>query len=170
MENKKNVLVLHLINALLFLLLFLIQYNGAFSIKILTATPMLPLALLISICMFCSELRGALTGLVVGIFLDGVTSTPQGFNALTFCFLGLAAVLVIKHLFNNNILSAVSLCALCSLFYFVLRWIISLSVSLSFTENLTYLMGIILPSCLYTGIFIIPFYYFEKLLYKKYNK
>ncbi len=170
MENKKSVFTLRLINALLFILLFLVQYNGIFTIKIVAATPMLPIALLIAICMFCSELRGALTGLVVGIFVDTVASTPQGFNAIIFCILGLTAVLITKHLFNNNVLSAISLCALCTLFYFIIRWIFCLSLSLSFTENLTYLMGIIFPSCLYTCIFIVPFYYLEKFLYKKFYK
>ncbi len=168
MENKRNIFTLRLINLLLFITLFLVQYNGVLNIRIFSATPMLPLALLVAICMFCSELRGALTGLVAGVFIDTVASTPQGFNAIIFCVLGLISVLITRHLFNNNILSAISLCALCSLFYFIVRWIFCMAFSLSFTENLTYIMGTVFSSCIYTCIFIIPFYYLEKFLYKKF--
>ena len=170
MKSHKKVSIVHLLNVLLLILLCLIQYNSVFSIKIHTASPMLPLALLIAISMFCSELRGALTGLVVGIFVDAVATTPQGFNAITFAFVGLASVLITKHLFNNNILSAIALCALGALFYFVARWIFSTIFSLSFIENLNYFMWVILPSTVYTSILIIPFYYLEKLLYKNYYK
>ena len=170
MKIKKNIFSIHFINILLFAALFLVQYSSTFNLKIFTVHPILPLALLVAICMYCSELRGAVTGLVVGIFLDTTTSTPQGFNAIVYCFLGLASVLVIKHLFNNNILSAVSLCALCSLFYFITRWVFTIAFSLSFTENLKYIMSSIFPSCLYTAVFIIPLYYVEKFIYKKLYK
>lgn len=168
MKSQKNILKLRLINVFLFIILFAIQYNGIFNLKIFTASPVLPLALLVAICMFCSELTGAITGLVLGIFTDAVASTPQGFNAIVFCVLGLSLVLIIKHLFNNNILSAFVLCALAALCYFTLRWIFCLAFPLSFTENLTYLMRTAFPSCLYTAVFIIPFYYLEKKLYKRF--
>lgn len=170
MRSRKDTLILRFINVLLFALLFLIQYNSAFSIKIFNASPLLPLSLLVAIGMFCSELTGAFTGLILGVFTDAVASTPQGFNAVLFCALGLSSVLVIKHLFNNNIVSAVVLCALCSLFYFLLRWIFCYAFSLSFIENLTYLINTVFPSCLFTAIFIIPFYYLEKALHKKFYK
>lgn len=170
MTDRKNILTLRIINAALFALLIFVQYNGVFSIKIFTANPMLPLALLVAICMFCSELNGAISGLLVGIFIDTAASTPQGFNAITFLVLGLCCVLIVKHLFNNNIFSAISLCFLCVLAYFILRWIFCIAFCASFTENLTYLIRIIFPSCLYTAVFIIPFYYLEKYLHQKFHK
>ncbi len=170
MRSRKDTFTLRFINALLFAALFLIQYNAAFSIKIFNISPLLPLSLLVAIGMFGSELTGAFTGLIIGIFTDAVANTPQGFNAVVFCALGLSAVLVVKHLFNNNIISAVSLCALCALLYFLLRWIFCYAFSLSFTENLTYFINTIIPSCVYTSIFIIPFYYLEKALYKRFYK
>ncbi len=169
MKSRKDTFTLRLINAILFVALFLIQYNAAFSIKIFNASPLLPLTLLVAICMFCSELTGAFSGLVIGIFTDAVANTPQGFNAIVFCFIGLGAVLVIKHLFNNNILSAITLCALCALCYFALRWVFCYAFSLSFNENLTFLIRTVIPECIFTAILIIPFYYLEKILYKKFK-
>ena len=170
MEKRKNLLGLNFINALLLLILFLIQYNATFNLNISSATPMLPLAFLVAMCMFCSEIRGALTGLVVGIFIDAVANTPQGFNAIMFCFLGLCSVLIVKHFFNNNILSALTLCGLCTLFYFIIRWILTYAFYISFTENLKYVIGTAVPSGIYTAIFVIPFYYLQKFLYKKLQK
>ncbi len=170
MKSQKNMFTLRFINALLFVALFLIQYNGAFNIKIINSSPLLPLTLLVAVCMFCSELTGAFTGLIIGILIDTVASTPQGFNAVIFCVIGLCAVLIVKHLFNNSILSAVALCALCALFYFVLRWIFCYAFSLSFTENLTYFINAIIPSCLFTALLIIPFYFLEKFFYKRFYK
>lgn len=168
MRSPKDTFTLRLINALFFTALFLIQYNAAFSVKIFNISPLLPLSLLVAIGMFCSELRGAFTGLVIGVLTDAVANTPPGFNAIVFCFLGLLAVLVTKHLFNNNIISAITLCVLCALLYFLLRWIFCYAFSLSFTENLTYIINTVIPSCVFTAIFIIPFYYLEKALYKKF--
>lgn len=170
MKNRKNIYKLRLINALLFAVLIFIQYNSVFSIKIAQASPMLPLALLITVCMFCSEITAAISGLIVGIFMDTASATPQGFNALTLLVLGLVAALIIRHLFNNNIFSSVALCALCSVVYYLLRWIFCLAFSASLTENLTYLMQMAFPSVIYTAIFSIPFYYLERALYNKFYK
>lgn len=170
MTNRKNIFVLRLINALIFIVLLYVQYNGVFTIKIAQINPMLSLALLVMICIFSSEITSAISGLLVGIFVDTVASTPQGFNAITFMILGLAASLIIKHLFNNNIFSAVALCAICAAVYYLLRWMISIAFWASFTESLTYLMQIAFPSVLYTSVFAIPFYYLEKKLYNKFYK
>lgn len=131
---------------------------------------MLPLALLVAVCMFCSELRGAVTGLIVGVFLDAYSSTPSGLNAIVFMLLGLAVTLVVKHLFNNNIFSAITLCIICTLIYFIFRWVFSFAFYTSFAENVSYLLSNLIPSALYTALFVIPFYFFEKLLYKKFYK
>lgn len=134
------------------------------------ANPMLPLALLIPICMFSSEITAAISGLIVGIFMDSVAATPQGFNAITLMILGLVAALIIRHLFNNNILSSVALCALCTTVYFLLRFIFCFAFSVSLTENLTYLMQTAFPSVLYTAVLTVPFYYLERALYNKFYK
>ncbi len=168
MRSKKNIFVLKFINTLLFIALIFIQYNAVFSIKILRANPMLPIALLVAVCMFCSELTAAISSLIVGIFIDGIAATPQGFNAIVLLITGLAVSLIVRHLFNNNIFSALALCAMAGAFYFLLRWLFCYAFLLSFTENLTYLIRTVFPSVIYTTAFVVPFYYLEKTLYKKY--
>ncbi|MEE1053094.1 MAG: rod shape-determining protein MreD [Acutalibacteraceae bacterium] len=168
MTDRKKVLTLRIINAVFFIILILFQYNTVFEIKIRNATPLLPLALIVACCMFSSELTAAFTGLTVGVFLDCVSSTPQGFNAIIFMVTALAVSLIAKHLFNNNIFAAFTLCFLCSVFYFLTRWIFCFAFSLSLSENLNYLMRFALPGSLYTSVFIIPLYYLEKALYNKF--
>ena len=88
MTNRKTIFILRLINALFFIVLFYIQYNGVFSVKIGTINPMLTLSLLVAVCMFSSELTAAISGLLLGIFVDSVASTPPGFNAIIFMIIG----------------------------------------------------------------------------------
>lgn len=168
MTSRKNIFLLRLINTIIFVVLIYIQYSSNFTLSIATANPILPIALLVPICMFCSELTAAISGLLVGIFMDSVAATPQGFNALALMLLGLAAALIIRHLFNNNIFSSIALCALCSTAYFLLRWIFCIAFSASFAENLTYLMQSAFPSVIYTSVLTIPFYFLERTLYNKF--
>ena len=168
MTDRKKVLILRIINTAFFAVFIGFQYNGILSIKILTANPMLPLALLVSCCMFSSEITSALTGLIAGIFVDCVASTPTGFNAILFMLISLAVSLISKHLFNNNVFAAFALSLMCSICYFLIRWIFCLAFSLQFTENLTYLMHYALPSCVYTAALTVPLYFLEKYLYNKF--
>ena len=101
MINKNNVHLLRFINIILLAVTIIFQYNCNFSLKISSANPMLPICLLVAICMFCSELTAALSGLVVGVFIDSTAATIQGFNAIMFLIIGLATSLIVKHLFNN---------------------------------------------------------------------
>lgn len=170
MTNQKNLFNLRIINAVLFFVIIIIQYSDIVSIKLFAANPMLPLSLLVAVCLFCSELTGAIAGLMAGIFVDTMASTPPGFNAIIFMLLGPACVLVAKHLFNNNILSSIVLCFLCAQIYYTVRWIICIAFYSSFAENLTYIFQTVFPSCLYTAILVVPFYFIEKYLYKKFYK
>lgn len=170
MTNRKNVLKLRIINALFFIILLYVQYNGVFSLSISTANPMLPLALLVAISMFCSELTAAISGLLVGVFIDSVAATPPGFNAIIFIIIGVASSLIIKHLFNKNIWAGIVLCALCAAFYYLVRWAFCIAFSVNLTDNLTYIMETVFPSVLYTAVFAIPFYFLERKLYGKFYK
>ena len=168
MTDRKKVFILRIINALLFIIFIFIQYNGIFNLRLMSANPMLPLALLVACCMFASEFTSAFTGLAVGIFVDGVSSTASGFIAIIFMVIAVAVSLIAKHLFNNNVFAAFTLCLLCCIFYFTVRWIFCFAFSLSFTENLTYLMSCALPSAVYTAVLIIPMYFLQKFLYNKF--
>lgn len=170
MINKNNVHLLRFINIILLAVTIIFQYNCNFSLKISSANPMLPICLLVAICMFCSELTAALSGLIVGVFIDSTAATIQGFNAIMFLIIGLATSLIVKHLFNNNVFSSIALCAIACTIYLIVRWLTGFAFSLSFTENITYLIRFAFPSVLYSAIFTLPFYFIEKYLYQKLYK
>ncbi len=170
MRSTKNIFLLRFINTVIFAVFIFIQYNGVFSIKIFNANPFLPLALLVSVSMFCSELSACIAGLIAGIFIDSVAATPMGFNSIILFVLGLMVALIVRHLFNNNIWSAIALCFICTTLYFLIRFIATVAFSLTFAEILTYLIRTVFPSVFYTTVLIVPLYYFEKALYKRLYK
>lgn len=153
------------VNFLLFALALLIQYNDSFTVKIYSANPMLPLAVLISFSMFASEINSCFAGLIVGIFADSVSGMPVGFNTILFFIVGLAVSLMVRYLFNNNYRSAIMLCLICTGAYFIARWLIGFAFG-SLETSLGYLMRFAVPSIVYTCVFAIPLYYLQKFLLK----
>lgn len=168
MANIKKAFLIFFVNAAILTVLILFHYSGA-SIAISTANPMAALALLVAFIMFSSEIAGVLTGLAIGIVLDSVTSTPIGFNSLTLTVISLAAVLISHYLFNRNIKSALTLCLLCSFAYFFARWLVGFAFTGNTEDSFVYLIRYAAPSAVYTTVFIIPFFYIEKRIFKEHN-
>lgn len=168
MANAKKTFLIFLLNAVMLTVLILFHYSGA-SIAISTANPMAALALLVAVIMYSSELVGVLTGLAVGIVLDSVTSTPTGFNSLTLTVISLAAVLISHYLFNRNIKSALTLCFLCSFAYFFARWLVGFAFTGNTEDSFVYLIRYAAPSAVYTTIFMVPFFYIEKRIFRERN-
>ena len=79
------------------------------SIRVLGANPMSVLSLLVAVIMFSGEAAGVLTGVVLGIILDSVSSMPTGFNTLTLIIISFCAALISHYLFNRNLKSAIAL-------------------------------------------------------------
>ncbi len=166
MQSRKKYLPVVIANALMLAILLLFRDTGIITFKIYGVTPMLPLAVLVAIGMFAGELPSFLTGLAVGIILDEVSAAPTGFNAICFMLIGLFTSLMANHIFNKNFSASVALCIICSLFYFLLRFAVCEMLSLTLYENMRYILRYVLPSSAYTSVFVIPFYFIEKRLFK----
>ena len=164
MVNSKPKISYIAVNFLLFIFALLLQYNDSFTIKIATANPMLPLAVLVCFSMFASETVSALTGLVVGIFADSAAGTPVGFNTILFFVIALAVSLTVRYLFNNNYRSAIAL-NFSTLLYFTARWLLSFTFG-GLQTSLGYIMRFAIPSIVYTLFFAVPLYYLQKFLAK----
>ena len=128
---------------------------------------MAALALLVAIIMFSSEIAGVLTGMLLGIILDSVTSTPIGFNTLVLTAISFAAALISHYLFNRNLKSALTLCLLFTFAYFIARWLVGFAFTSDIEDSFLYLIRYAMPSAVYTTVFVIPFFYLEKLLFSK---
>ena len=148
--------------------LILFHYSGA-SISIGSANPMAALALVVAIIMFSGEIPGVLTGISLGVILDSVASTPIGFNTVTLTVISFAAALISHYLFNRNIKAALTLCLLCASAYFVARWLVGFAFAGDIKNSFKYLIRYAAPSALYTTLFMVPFFYIERRLFKGRN-
>ncbi|MBR4073737.1 MAG: hypothetical protein IKK24_07320, partial [Clostridia bacterium] len=134
------------LNFLIFAILFLLHFTGAFRISTLRANAFALIPFLTAFSMFNREWVSALTGLAVGIFTDSSSANFNMFHTVTFMFIGLAVSFTVHYLFNNNFRSAVALSLLSSLFYFVLRWILFHAIGGAVADSIYYLMQYALPS------------------------
>ncbi len=166
--KKKNTFRYFLINFLIFFILMLFHFSGNISLKIALAEPIPYISLLIAVSMFSSETAAAFSGLVLGFFADSVSAQSSVFNTVCLFLIALAVSVLMHFTFNNNIFSALALGVSGNIFYFLLNWLFFHCFN-SGSENISYyLFRIGIPSAIYTAVFIVPFYYFERMLYKKY--
>ncbi len=167
-SSKKRHIVI-LIDFVLLALSLMIHFNPLFSLKIYGANPMLPLAFLVAISIFSSELYAVMAGLLTGIFVDSVSSVAFGFNTCLFILIGFLVAFTARYLFNNNVYAALALAAISGFMYFVLRWFFFDALSHSANDSFTYLYKFALPSVVYTAVVSVLIYLLKKLINKKFN-
>ena len=167
MKISKGKLKIVLPDIIFVAVMIFFQFNPLFSIRIGGANPMLPLAAIIVISVFSSELYAVFAGLIAGMFCDSVSNTDFGFNAVTFILIGFAVSFIMHYLFNNNVRSAVALSILASLFYFALKWLFFNAIGHSAADSFIYLYRAAIPSAIYTAASAIPFYFLKKHIMKK---
>ena len=169
MQNKKRHPWINLIGFLLFFFAFIIHYTDIVDISIKNAQPLIIIPLLTAFSIFNGAGVSAAVGLVIGIFMDSVSSGAVCFNAAVLMVSAAVVSVCAESLFNRNIRSAVLLCLLTSLFYFLLRWLCFYAFHTGEQENLTYLLSYVFPGILYTAVFVFPFYFLYKYFYKLIN-
>ena len=169
MQTKKRHPWINITSFLLFFLAFIFHYTDIIDISIKNAAPLIILPLLVAFSIFNKPMTSAAAGLLIGVCMDSAASGAICFNA---ALLMLSAALIsvsAERLFNRNIRSAILLCVLASLVYYLLRWLCFYALSSGAEDNLTYLLSYAFPSMLYTDIFIIPFYFLYKYFYRLSN-
>lgn len=154
---------------LLFLLFFVVCIffsAGTINLTIGRATPFTVLPLLIAFSILATPMKSAMTGLVIGIFLDSTTGETYCFNAVVLMFVACFACLVANNLFNKNIKATYVISLLSSIAYYLLYWIFFFIFGYSLKDSLTYLIRDAFPTAIYTSLFIFPFYFILKYLNK----
>lgn len=167
MRRARDRYIAFAVNFLIFALLFIGHYSLGGILTVKNATPLLILPMLTAFSMFNDELAAALTGLTVGICMDGASSEAYCFNALTLLLIGLFTSLISKYLFNRNIRSTAVLSVLGNLFYFCLKWLFFYAFDSTLSSSLTYLLDYAIPSAIYSAVFVIPFFFLERVFYKR---
>ncbi len=166
MTSKKERIFTLSINFLLFLILAFAHNTGFRPFSIGNANPFSVFALLVAFSMFASEWSSCFAGLFLGMFMDAAASSGSIFNTIMFFITALFVSVTSRYFFNNNIRAAVVICLICSVLLFGVKWIIFYGFSLGVNESIAFLLKSALPSAVYTTVFIIPFYYFERMLFK----
>lgn len=169
MTDKKKKVFFYLYIALLTLVLFIIQYNGIFSLSIGGANPMLMLSLCICYSMFFGDLPSVLFALILGAITDGAAAgTTLFFNTAVFMLIAFAVSLAVSYLFNNNYRSALALGIIFGAAYYILRFIFCVNKS-GLENSVAYLLRSSLPSVIYTAIVTLGLYFAVKKIFKTYQ-
>ncbi len=161
MQSKNKTV---LINIIIAVVLFCIEYCGIFGTKYLGVLPFLPLGFLVTVAMFSTELGAVIIGVITGIFVDSVSSTGLGFNSIIFPIIALFVALISHYLFNNNIRSCLVLSLLSTLLFNIIKFFV-FNVAVGFDGFFEFLLKTSVPSAVLTAVFSAVLYFFEKKLH-----
>lgn len=167
MNKPKRHWGIAILQLVMFTFLFLLHYSGLLSISSLHANPLILLPFLVAYCMFAQELSAALSGMLVGIFMDAFSSSGSYFHTILFFIIGCTVSVLVHYLLNNNFRTGIMLSLVATLFYFALRWLFFHAFTEDITNSAGYLMRYALPSVIYTNLFIIPFYFLQSFINRR---
>lgn len=153
--------------AVLYFFIFILSRIPYLSLTLFGITPILLIPALIAGAMFFKEIFGMVAGIYVGILLDSATATGF-FNTAAITLLGAVAGILAAHLLNRNLRAAVVLTLIISFLYYFAKWFFYIFLG-NEPQKLDYLLQISIPSCIYTTVFIIPFYFLFRFIYKRFN-
>ena len=163
MNTKRLRFISAFVNVAVICLITALRYSGVLTFKIGNAVPVVVLPVIIAISLFSSNTASLLYALFAGVLMDSMAADSSCFNTLFLVVTATACNLLISRLLNRNIKAAIYLSAIISLVYFFLKYLIFFAFN-SISVNYDYFMLYLIPSVLYTAIFIIPFYFLEKKL------
>ena len=152
-----------LINILLLLLFFVIRYSGIAVLNIGQATPLILLPLALSISIFFGENAGLIAGFFTGAFMDSVSSESSCFNTIFMVVCCMVGGLLSSRFFNKNLKAAACLSVSAAFAYFVLKYLIFFAFQ-GISVDYSYFTLYLIPSAVYTSVWIIPFYFLNKKL------
>ena len=165
MDIKRKRFISAFVNIFLICAITALRYSSVATFKIGNATPVVLLPLVVAIAMFFGDNASILAGLLSGILMDGFSSDSSCFNTLFFVVMSAICNLLSNLFLNRNIKAAVYLSALVSTLYFFVKYLVFF-VFRGISVNYDYFMLYLIPSLVYTAIFIIPFYFLEKKISK----
>lgn len=142
---------------LLLLLIDMLQNTSGLFPQVFGARALLLVPAVACLGMFEKETAGALFGLFAGLLWDTVSVQHSGFNSVFLMIFGCFCGLMVSHLMQNTLLSALILGAGGSVLYVLLYWLFFLALPRD-ADMWQVLVRFYLPSALYT-ILTAPFLY-----------
>ena len=163
MNIKRKGLIAVFINILLIFIVFLLRYSGIATFRLGQAVPMLLIPIVIAISMFFGENVTILYGLFAGFLTDCAAADSYCFNTIFMLVAATLCNLFMNRFLNRNLKAAVCLSAGVSFGYFFLKYLIGF-VFKGIPVDYDYFVFYLIPSVVYTAVWIIPLYFLEKKL------
>ncbi len=151
------------INALLIFTIFILRYSCGITLGIGQAVPVIIIPLVLSCAIFYGENAAMLTGFFAGVLMDSSASSGSWFNTLFLTLGCLICSFLANRVLNRNIKAAICLSVGFSFGYFFTKYLLFF-VFASVAVNYDYFILDLIPSALYTSLWIIPFYFLQKKL------
>ena len=152
-----------LINSLLLFALFLLFFSRDGFLRIGNAVPLIILPLVLSISFFYGDNPSIIAGLLAGIFLDSSSAYTSCFNTLFFVIVASVTNLLAFRFLNRNLRAAICLSVSVSFGYYALKYLIYFAFG-GVTITTDYFLSYLIPSAVYTAVWMIPFYFLQKKL------
>ena len=148
---------------LLLILLYVLQMTPGLFPRFFGASPILIIPAVVVLSMFLSETEAAAFGLLCGLFWDVGGPFIIGFNAIILLVSCSVVSLLISFLMRNNIITALLLGSGILVLQALLWWFF-FKVIWSYPGQWYLLLYNILPTIIYSILFIPPFYYGARTL------
>ncbi len=163
MDAKRKSFIAALLNIVLIFALFLLRFCGIATFQIGRATPMILIPVIISLSIFCGENASLLYAIFAGFLMDCAAGDTYCFNTVFMVIAATVCNLLSNRFLNRNLKAAVCLSATVSFGYFFLKYLVSF-VFRGIPVHYDYFILYLIPSVVYTAVWIIPFYFLQKLL------
>ncbi len=166
-DNNKPKYIRYAIYVALIVLATLLQNSNIALPEIFGARAFLLLPLSISIAMHEREIPAAVFGAISGTFWD-TSSGIEGFNALVIMAMCAVCSILISHLMQNNIVTALVLNGSAIALYELLYVIVTSGFG-GAGNPFRQIVLFYLPSLIYTALFIPVFFYVVKYVYESHK-
>lgn len=152
-----------LLNGLLIFILFVLRYSCGVTLGIGSAVPIILIPLVLSCAIFYSENAAMVAGFFAGVLMDSSASNSSWFNTLFLTLGCLICSVLASRVLNRNFKAAMCLSVGFSFGYFFVKYLIFF-VFKGVAVNYDYFILDLIPSAVYTSIWLIPFYFMQKKL------
>ena len=151
-----------IIYIIIFILIMVFQFTPNFIPYIFGVRPLLLVPAVVCIAVFEGDGIGAAYGVAAGLLWDFQSSRIFGFDCLFLMLFGLAAGLLIKHLFRSTVVFVLLFTFAATILLETLTWFFFYNLFGDNNAGFAFLK-IILPTVIYSLIFSLPIY----IIFKK---
>ncbi len=161
--SKLRSFIAVLVNILLIFTVFVLRYSCGVTLGIGQAVPIILIPLVLSCAIFYGENAAMLAGFFAGVLMDGAAAGGSWFNTLFLTLGCLICGFLSSRVLNRNFKAAICLSVGFSFGYFFIKYLVFFVFG-GIAVNYDYFISDLIPSALYTSVWLIPFYFLQKKL------